>query len=159
GPDGRRSQYAWDSALLRDALGNAAALAHVGRDVTEYRAMATQLEQSDKLASIGRIAGGVAHDFNNLLTVIMGYSGTLLEDLDPQNPTHEPLAQIHKAAEKGAALTQGLLAFGRRQVLRPVVLNLNLVIRDVECILQRLLGDKIQLVTQLAEDLALVRLD
>jgi hypothetical protein len=159
GADGSRAQFAWDSALLRDSEGNAAALAQVGRDVTEYRAMQAQLEQADKLASIGRIAGGVAHDFNNLLTVIMGYSGALLENLQTEDSSHEALTQIHKAAQKGAALTQGLLAFGRRQVLRPVVVNLNVIIRDVECILRRLLGEQIRMTTELAEDLCLVRVD
>ena len=159
GPTGNRWQFAWDSALLRDSLGKPAAIAHVGRDVTEHKALATQLEHADKLASIGRIAGGVAHDFNNLLTVIMGYSGALLEDLAPDDPSYGALTQIHRAAQKGAGLTQGLLAFSRRQVLRPEVVNVNELIMDMEGLLRRLIGEHIQMRVLLDNELGLVRVD
>jgi PAS domain S-box-containing protein len=159
GQDGRRFWIAWDSAILRDSEGKPAASANVGRDITEHKALEAQFRQAQKLESIGKLAGGVAHDFNNLLTVIGGYAAVLLEKRDPADPAYIGLAEIRKAAEKGAGLTNQLLAFSRRQVLRPQVLNLNALIAEDERMLRRLIGADIELVTNLDGALGLVRAD
>jgi signal transduction histidine kinase/CheY-like chemotaxis protein len=159
GTDGRRWQFAWDRTALHGTDGEVVAWAHIGRDVTEYRVLESQLRQAQKLATIGRLAGGLAHDFNNLLTVVMGYSAALLHDRDPSDPAYLGLSQIRKAAAKGAELTHRLLAFGRRQVLRPEVLNLNIVIADAEHLIRQLVGDKISLQLDLAPSLWAARLD
>jgi two-component system, cell cycle sensor histidine kinase and response regulator CckA len=159
GPDGRRWQFDWDRMILRDAHGRIAAWANVGRDVTECKALEAKFRQSQKLETIGRMAGGMAHDFNNLLTVIMGYSAALLEKSDASNPDYTGLTEIRKAAGKGAELTHRLLAFSRRQVLRPEVLSLNTVVADAEHMLRRLIGNDIVLTTNLDPSLGFVRLD
>jgi PAS domain S-box-containing protein len=115
-----------------------------------------ELRQAQKLESIGRLAGGIAHDFNNSLTVIFGY-GELLEDRAPD--TAPELEEIRKAAEHAAALTRQLLAFSRKQVLRPQVFDVNSVITETERMIGRLIGEDITLVTDLQPDLASIRAD
>ena len=161
GPNGRRWWIAWDSTALRDAEGSIVALANVGRDITEFKALEAQLYQAQKLESIGRLAGGVAHDFNNLLTVIMGYSGVLLANRGPSDPAYDGLIEIRKAAEKGASLTDHLLAFGRRQVFRPELLNLTALIADDEPMIRRLIGEGegVELILNLDPSVGLVRAD
>jgi PAS domain S-box-containing protein len=158
-PSGQRRQFEWDRTALLDQEGQIVAWANVGRDVTDHRALQAGFVQSQKLATIGRLAGGLAHDFNNLLTVIMGYSGVLLRDRPESDPAHLGLTQIRKAAGKGAELTQRLLAFGRRQVLRPEVLNLNVLIADAEHMIRHLVGDDIRVATKLDASSWKVRLD
>jgi len=97
------------------------------------------------MESVGRLAGGVAHDFNNLLNVILGYSNLMLEHLAPDNPTGKHAQAIQRAGERAAALTRQLLAFSRRQVLEPKVINLNTVVTDAQELLQRLIGEDIEL--------------
>ena len=128
-------------------------------DVTERRHLEDQLRQSQKLEAVGQLAGGVAHDFNNLLGVITGYSDLALREIDPEHRAHRRVEQIRKAAERAAALTRQLLAFSRKQVLQPRVLALNAVVADVEKMLRRLIGEHIQLVTVLSEDLGTVKAD
>src|SRR5260221_9902460 len=131
-------------------------LAH---DVTEKRKLEAQLLQSQKMEAIGQLAGGVAHDFNNLLGEITGYTDLLLKDLGAQHPGTRRAEQIRKAADSAAGLTRQLLAFSRNQVLHPTVLDLNAVVLDVEKMLQRLIGEDIQLVTVLSEGLGRVKAD
>jgi CheY-like chemotaxis protein len=111
------------------------------------------------MEAIGRLAGGVAHDFNNLLGVITGYSDLLRKDLTPDHPGHPRLNQIRKAADRAGDLIRQLLAFSRKQLLEPRVLDLNAVVLDVEKMLRRLIGEDIQLVTVLQERLGRVRAD
>jgi two-component system cell cycle sensor histidine kinase/response regulator CckA len=160
GPEGQRWQFDWDRTSLRDSEGRIVAWASIGRDVTRHKALETQLRQAQKLATIGKVAGGVAHDFNHLLTVILGYSTRLLEDWDRLDPaSYSALDEIRKAASKGADLTNRLLAFGRRQALRPEVLSLNVIIEDSEQMLQRLVGDRVRLKTNLDPSTGWVRID
>lgn len=159
GPNGRRWHFEWDRTSLRDHEGHSAAWANVGRDVTQYRALREQFLQAQKLAIIGRLVGGLAHDFNNLLTVIIGYGAALLAERNESDPAYLGLSQICKAANKGAELTHRLLAFGRRQVLRPEVLNVNLVIADAEHMIRHLVGDDVRLATDLDPTLWHVRID
>jgi two-component system, cell cycle sensor histidine kinase and response regulator CckA len=118
-----------------------------------------QFHQAQKMESIGQLAGGVAHDFNNLLTVINGYSDLLLSTLKTGDPVRDKLAEIRKAGRTAAGLTQQLLAFSRRQVLDPRPLDLNDLVTDTQEMLQRLVGERIVLVTILAPSLGLVMAD
>ncbi|HKQ59040.1 MAG TPA: PAS domain S-box protein [Candidatus Eisenbacteria bacterium] len=121
------------------------------RDVTERRHAEAalleselQLRQSQKMDAIGRLAGGVAHDFNNLLTVILGYGEQILEHIKPHEPMRRPAEEIQSAAERAAALTRQLLAFSRKQMLEPRVLDLNATLSGTSRLLRRLIGEDIQ---------------
>jgi len=129
------------------------------RDITERRRLETQLLQAQKLDSIGRLAGGVAHDFNNLLTVITCHADLVLETVAPDNPARGDLEELRKAADRAASLTRQLLAFARKQILEPRVLDLNAIILDLETLLSRLLEADIDLITLPAPDLGHVRVD
>ena len=113
-------------------------------DVTERKRLEEQLRQSQKMEAVGQLAGGIAHDFNNLLTVILGYGDLLERRLPPGDPLRASVLEIRKAGGRAAALTQKLLAFSRKQVLRPQVLSLNQLVQDLEPMLHRLLGEDIQ---------------
>jgi two-component system cell cycle sensor histidine kinase/response regulator CckA len=128
-------------------------------DISERIRLEQQLRQSQKMEAVGQLAGGVAHDFNNLLTVIQGYSGMALDGLQPESPLREPLEEIEKAAVSAGNLTRQLLAFSRRQVVRPRVLNLNTVIHQMENMLRRVLGEDIELITAAGKDLDDVQAD
>jgi PAS domain S-box-containing protein len=146
------------ASLVRGHDGAPAGIvAHV-RDVTRQKELEAQLRQAQKMEAVGRLAGGIAHDFNNLLTAISGYSEFLI------GGTTEPklrryAEEIKKAAGRAAALTGQLLAFSRRQVLQPRVLDLNATVRDMEMMLRRLIGEDVELVTMLDPALAPVRAD
>ena len=117
------------------------------RDLTQERELQAQFVQAQKLEGIGRLAGGLAHDFNNLLTVILGTVNLLATGLPPDSPHLEDLAQVRGAAERAARLTRQLLAFSRHQVLRPVVLDLDVVVNDTRAMLRRVIGESISLTT------------
>lgn len=128
-------------------------------DVTERRHLEQQFHQAQKMEAVGRLAGGVAHDFNNLLTAITGYSQLLLSSLPPNDPSRGDIEEIKKAGDRAATLVGQLLAFSRRQTREPKVLDLNGVIRNLESLLRRLIGEDIQFMTHLAPDLGRVRAD
>jgi signal transduction histidine kinase len=123
------------------------------------RALEEQLEQSRKMEAVGRLAGGVAHDFNNLLTAILGYSNLVLDELEPGHPARVDVEQMRRAGESAASLTQQLLAFSRKQILQPQVLDLNKVVTRADSLLQRLIGEHITLVTALDQSLDRVSAD
>jgi signal transduction histidine kinase/CheY-like chemotaxis protein len=122
-------------------------------------ALVTQLQQSQKMEAIGSLAGGVAHDFNNILTAILGYTEMVLARLKPGDAIREDLDAVHKAGEKAASLTRQLLAFSRRQLMQPKVLDLNSIVRELDKMLRRLIGEDVELSTHLAPDLGCVKVD
>ncbi|MEI7894173.1 MAG: PAS domain S-box protein [Myxococcales bacterium] len=126
---------------VRDATGVITSYVAVKRDISRDLALEAQLRQSQKMDSVGRLAGGVAHDFNNILSVILGCAEFALEDLPQGDRSRDDILEIEKAAKRAAALTRQLLAFSRKQVLRPVPLDLNGVLVDMKKMLQRLLGE------------------
>jgi hypothetical protein len=159
GPGGQNWSISWDCAILSDTGGKIAAAVYVGRDVTAYKKLEAEFRHAQKLESIGRLASGVAHDFNNLLTVIIGYTGVLLTHRDPTDPAYIPLAEIKKAAEKGSDLAYQLLTFSSRRPFRSTPLNLNTLITENQRMLHRLIGENIQLVTNLDPALGTIRAD
>jgi two-component system cell cycle sensor histidine kinase/response regulator CckA len=128
-------------------------------DVTDQRVLEEQFRQAQKMEAIGQFAGGIAHDFNNLLTAILGYSDFVATQLGPSSPVQEEVEEILCAGERAAALTQQLLAFSRKQVLEPRVLDLNELVGRMERMLRRLLGETVVLASALAPDLRPVRAD
>src|SRR6478609_9448806 len=126
----------------------------VAHDVSERKRLERRLTDAEKMEAIGRLAGGVAHDFNNLLTVISGYAEILLE-----RDAGEELEEIARAARQAAGLTRQLLAFSRRQVLHPKLLDLNEIVTGMETMLARIIGDDVSVGTRLAGDLAAVEAD
>jgi two-component system, cell cycle sensor histidine kinase and response regulator CckA len=129
------------------------------RDVTDRRKLEDQLRQSQKMEAVGQLAGGVAHDFNNLLTAILGYCSLMLDEVPQEDPLRQDLMEIQAAGERAAALTRQLLAFSRRQMLQPQVVDINTLIRQLEKLLRRLISEDVELVTALGGDLQPVRVD
>src|SRR5262249_36385458 len=134
--------------LLDDAQGFAGTLAMV-TDVTARRELEAQLRQGPEMEAVGRLAGGVAHDFNNLLTVIGGAGDLLLHRLPRGGEAWELAREIREAGDRAAALTRQLLAFSRKQVLAPEVLDLNVTVKRTQKLLQRVLGEDVELATGL----------
>ena len=139
--------------------GGVSRLAWFVRDITESRRLEEQLRQAQKLESIGRLAGGIAHDFNNILQVILGYCGLLREELPAGSGALDGVASISAASRKAAALVTQLMAFGRKQVLQPRVLDSVRLVRSTEKMLQRVIGEDIELVTTLAPETGNIRAD
>jgi two-component system cell cycle sensor histidine kinase/response regulator CckA len=125
----------------------------------EMAALQEQLRQSQKMEAIGQLAGGVAHDFNNLLTIIKGYSQLSLTELREEDPLKENLKEVGKAADQAARLTRQILAFSRRQMMEMKVLDLNTILRDLDKMLRRVIGEDVELVTLLAGELGRARTD
>ena len=123
------------------------------------KALEEQFRQSQRIEAIGRLAGGIAHDFNNLLTVIKGYSQLSFAELKESDPLRGSIEEIRKAADRAADLTRQLLAFSRRQIMEMKVLDLNTVLQNLDKMLRRVIGEDIELVTLLAEDLGRVKTD
>ena len=138
---------------VRDDEGEIVNYVAVKRDVSDELELEERYRQSQKMEAIGRLAGGVAHDFNNLLTVIQGYTSFVLNELEPGDAMLEDLEEISRAGDRASALTSQLLAFSRRQVFQPKVVDLNLLIESSTKMLRRLIGEDIEL--RLATDAAL----
>ncbi|HEY6329203.1 MAG TPA: ATP-binding protein, partial [Blastocatellia bacterium] len=151
---GKVIDASWSSARLSDGT-----RISIGQDITERKALEDKFLQAQKMEAIGRLAGGIAHDFNNLLTIILGVTQLVLRRLVPDNPLRHDVGEIEKAALRGAALTNQLLVFSRKQIIQPRVLNLNTVLSNLEELLRRLMGENIALVTNLDHDLFDVRAD
>ena len=145
-----------NSRLLQAALRE---IADKQRAEAALRKTEAQLRHAQKMEAVGRLAGSIAHDFNNLLSVIISHSDLLLEDLKPVDPIRVDVESIRKAGEKAATLTRQLLAFSRQQVMLPRVVDLNQAVQETEKMLQRLLGEDIELVTRCDRNLHKVKVD
>ena len=135
---------AW-TGLLRDASGAPSSIMFTVADVTEAKRLEAQLRQAQKMEAVGRLAGGIAHDFNNLLLVVGGYCGLALEATRPGDPLRKHVEEIQQAAQRATSLVRQLLAFSRRQITQPRVLDLNAAVEGVETMLRRLIGEHIEL--------------
>jgi PAS domain S-box-containing protein len=144
---------------VRDERGTITTVIGVAADVTAKVALEGQLRQAQKMEAVGRLAGGIAHDFNNLLTAILSYVDFLLVSLGADHPARDDAEEVRKAAVKAADLTRQLLAFSRRQVLQPKLLDLNAIVIEMERLLRRLIGEDVVLYTDLAHPLGAVRAD
>jgi PAS domain S-box-containing protein len=157
--DGRTISCEWYNTPLVDEAGRVLGVASLVQDVTERVALEERLRQSQKMEAVGRLAGGVAHDFNNLLTVILGYSQILAEGVPAGSRLAESTAQIKSAAHKASGITSQLLAFSRKQVLSPRVVNLNDIMMNLDSLLRRLIGEDIEVLTVPASNLGSVKAD
>ena len=159
-PNGTQRVVLEQAGIIYDKKsGSPLKMVGVTQDITERRVLQEQLRQSQRMEAIGRLAGGVAHDFNNLLTAIIGHSELLLSQVKTHEPMWEAMNGINQAGQRAASLTRQLLAFSRKQVLLPQVLNLNELVTASSKMLRRLIGEDIELVTLLGWDLGWVRVD
>jgi PAS domain S-box-containing protein len=147
------------TAPLYDAHGQITGIMSLNMDITESKGLKEQLLQSQKMEVVGRLAGGLAHDFNNLLTAITGYSELVLTFMDEDNPLRQDVAEIRRAGDRAASLTRQLLAFSRKQVLQPKVLDLNNTVESMGKMLKRLLPPDIDLVISPEPNLGRVMAD
>ncbi len=157
--DGSEFPVHLSTAVIYEQSGYPIALIGVATDITDRKHLETQLQQSQKLEAIGKLAGGVAHDFNNLLTVIQGYSELLLAKINVNDPIVEQIKQINHAASRAEALTRQLLAFSRKQIMQPRVIDLNNLINDMRDMLQRLIGADIEFNVNLNKSLGKIKAD
>jgi PAS domain S-box-containing protein len=145
--------------LIRDASGHIVGVRSALLDITERKQLEEQLRQALKMEAVGRLAGGIAHDFNNLLMVIKGHSELILNRLPHEEPLRKNAEEIDKATERAASLTRQLLAFSRMQVLQPKVLDLNAIVADTSKMLDRVIGENIELVVKLGASLRGIKAD
>ncbi|MBD3235092.1 MAG: PAS domain S-box protein [Candidatus Eisenbacteria bacterium] len=165
-PDGSEQHLMIDCHPIHDAEGQTIGIVEYVRDVSdrlraeaERERLQVQLQQSQKMEALGTLAGGIAHDFNNLLTTITGYTELLEEALGEEHGLRGDVSEIRKAGERAARLTRQLLAFSRRQVLQMKAVDLNEAVSDMESMLRRLIGEDVQVETDLAPDLWSMRGD
>jgi two-component system, cell cycle sensor histidine kinase and response regulator CckA len=157
--DGRVVWIVDATVPVRDESGRVLYLQGFLRDVTEHKALEEQLRQSQKMETVGRLAGGMAHDFNNLLTAIVGYAQLAAGRLSPDDGARRDIEEVTRAADRAADLIRQLLAFSRRQVLEAKVLDVNDAVRDLERMLGGMIGEHIELVTALDDGLRRVKAD
>ncbi len=157
--DGR---YFWEHisiSALRNPQGDITNFVAVKEDITEKRSLENQLLQAQKLEGIGRLAGGVAHDYNNILGIIIGFCDLSLSQLHKDDPLYQNIDSILKSAKRGADLTRQLLAFARKEIIMPVPVNLNESIQSIRKMLGRLIGEDVELIVQLENDLKQILID
>ena len=157
--DAKEIRFTQIHAPIKNGDGQVVGLSTVARDVTESRHLEEMFRQAQKMEAVGQLAGGVAHDFNNLLGVVLGYAELVLERMSPTDPKRHDIEQIQKAGDRAALLTRQLLAFSRKQVLQPKVLDLNAVVAGAENLLQRLIGEDVELLVVLNPKLGRIKAD
>jgi two-component system cell cycle sensor histidine kinase/response regulator CckA len=157
--DGSHAEVQDRGWFLRDREGRVVRMIGAVMDVTRRKDLERELRQSQKMEAVGRLAGGVSHDFNNLLTAILGYTELLLARVPPGDPMAKELSEIERAGQRAATLTRQLLAFSRRQVLQPRVVDLNALVSGMEELLRRLVGEQVELEFSRDASAGLVRVD
>ena len=163
---GEERILAWHNAVLRDEQGEIYAVLCSGEDITDRKQaeeettkLEAQLRQAVKMEAIGRLAGGIAHDFNNMLAIIQGYADLLLKDMSSDDRNRGDVESIRTASKRAAALTRRLLAFGRKQTTQPKVLDMNEIVADADSMLQRIIGEDIELETIPGKNIWRVKVD
>jgi PAS domain S-box-containing protein len=157
--DGTQKSFLWNATRLTDSSDESPHLLVIGQDISELRRLEHQLLLAQRMEGIGRLAGGIAHDFNNLLTAILGHAEMAQDDVSPTDPARSNIAEITRAAQRAADLTRQLLAFARRQIIEPRIVDLNGLVLNVDRMLRRLLGEDVELVTVQDPELWRVRID
>jgi two-component system cell cycle sensor histidine kinase/response regulator CckA len=158
-PDGSTHWIAGRARLVEAADGRPEHFLGVCTEISDRKLLEGQFRQAQKMEAVGQLAGGVAHDFNNLLTAILGYAALVIETLGPQDPRRDDMDEVVKAGQRAAVLTKQLLAFSRKQVLQPSVVNLNALVADMRQMLGRLIGEHVQFVPILDPESGAVRAD
>jgi PAS domain S-box-containing protein len=158
-PDGSVRWLSGAGRVLLGVHGEPVRAVGLSLDITKHRTLEDQFHQAQKMEAVGRLAAGVAHDFNNLLTAILGYCELLLEDFGPTDPRAGDILEIQKAGTRAARLTLQLLAFSRKQIIEPALIDLNVIVADMRGMLERLIGEDVQIVVKLPPDLCAVRAD
>jgi PAS domain S-box-containing protein len=157
--DGAERLIEWRNSVVRDEAGRVTGSFSSGTDVTDRRTLEEQYRQAQKMEAIGRLAGGVAHDFNNLLTAILGYCELLLATRDPTDPDFADIAEIQRSGLRAAGLTGQLLAFSRKQIIEPTLLDVNSVVAGMRAMLERLIGEAVSVAWILRPGLASIKAD
>jgi PAS domain S-box-containing protein len=158
-PDGSVRWICDRAFLVSDPDGKPYRVAGIAEDITAQRELEEGLRQAQKMEAIGRLAGGIAHDFNNLLTVVLGYLHLILDTTPPSDPNHDKLNQILGASNRASALTSQLLAFGRKQMVQPRLVNVNSLLTGMQGLLRPVMGEHIRLEIYLADDIPCVKAD
>ena len=158
-PSGEIKHIKANGVVNRDADGRAIRMIGMNQDITERKQLEEQLFQSQKMEAIGQLAGGIAHDFNNILSAIIGYGSLMEMKMSQDDPRRLEAGQILAAADRAADLTRSLLAFSRKQILKPQPLDLNQIIRKTDKFLRRIIGEDIDLKTTLAREILTVNVD
>ena len=158
-PDGSLRWARARAFPVRATDGHVDRLVGLVEDITEIKLTEQQLQQAQKMEAVGRLAGGIAHDFNNLLTAINGYAELVVNSLGPDHPATPDVQQIYSAGRSAETLTRQLLAFSRRQILQPQIIDLNRVVQRAESLLRRVIGEDIALLVKLTTPLARVSAD
>jgi signal transduction histidine kinase len=158
-PSRLREEYEISYSPVRDSRGEIVGASQVVRNVSERRRQAAATADQRRLEALGRLAGGVAHDFNNLMTAVIGYTGIISQTLPAQDARQLDLAEIEKAASRAGELTQQLLAFARRRVIDPKIVDIGELVGSFMRLISPLLGSTIKLTVRISSDLAAVRID
>jgi PAS domain S-box-containing protein len=157
--DGSLFPILLSKAVVFDENKRPIAIVGVASEITEHKKVEEQLRQGQKMEAIGQLAGGIAHDFNNILTAINGYAELALLKMEPKNALFKEITGILKAGKKASTLVRQLLAFGRKQMIEPKTLNINTLIKDLDKMLRRLIGEDIRLDIHLPKNIGLIRAD
>jgi two-component system, cell cycle sensor histidine kinase and response regulator CckA len=158
-PGGGIHWVAGQGRMIRDALDRPSRLLGIAANISDRKSLEAQFRQAQKMEAVGLLAGGIAHDFNNLLTAILGYSNFVMDALDRDDSRRLDMEEVVRAGQRAAELTRQLLAFSRKQILQPTTVGLNAMVTGMQQMLARLIGENVELVPLLADDLHMITAD
>ena len=156
---GKTTQVLYNATVFKNREGRVEGVFAAARDVSERKILEEQLLQAQKLEAVGKLAGGVAHDFNNIMAIVLGYAELIKQDLPANDPIQDSVDCIRTAADRATQVTRQLLAFSRKQIMKPKVININTLITELSKMLARLIGENVEIALSLAPDLAPVKAD